>query len=140
MVDPPKIVIIINLPPPTIVKKLITTLGHSRYYHKFINGYSELTATMEKLMKKDVNFQWTEQCQEILDVLKNTTVTMDILVFLDWKMEFHEHFNASYVALSVVLVHIGEGSMDHPFSFARSKLSTIEKNCTMNERERLAMV
>ena len=35
MVDPAKIVIIVNLTPPTSVKQLRTTLGHTRYYRKF---------------------------------------------------------------------------------------------------------
>ncbi len=34
----------------------------------------------------------------------------------------------------------GEGNIDHPISFASRKLSTIEKNYTMIEREGLAMV
>ena len=36
MADPPKIGIIVNLPPPASVKQLRTTLGHMRYYRKFI--------------------------------------------------------------------------------------------------------
>ena len=40
MVDPAKISIIVDLPPPTIVKQLCTTLGHIGYYRKFIKGYA----------------------------------------------------------------------------------------------------
>ena len=40
MVDPMKIVIIMNLPPPNSVKKLCMTLGHTGYYKKFIKGYA----------------------------------------------------------------------------------------------------
>ena len=40
MVDPTKIAIIVNLPPPNSVKQLHTTLGHTGYYKKFIKGYA----------------------------------------------------------------------------------------------------
>jgi hypothetical protein len=39
-VDPAKIAIIVNLPPPVSVKQLRTTLGHTGYYKKFIKGYA----------------------------------------------------------------------------------------------------
>ena len=86
--DPAKIDIIVNLPPPTSVRKLRTTLGHTGYYRKFIKGYAQITAPMEKQLKKDINFKWTPECQEILDILKEKMVTAPILVFLDWNKEF----------------------------------------------------
>ena len=66
-VDPAKVVIILDLPPPTLVTQLRSMLGHTCYYRKFIRGYAEITAPMEKLLKKDVKFQWMEPCHEILD-------------------------------------------------------------------------
>ena len=51
MVDPTKIAIIVNLPPPNSVKKLRTTLGYTGYYRKFIKGYAQITTPMEKLLK-----------------------------------------------------------------------------------------
>ena len=48
--------IIVNLHPPKLVKQFRTTLGNISYYRKFIQGYTEITALMENLLKKDVNF------------------------------------------------------------------------------------
>ena len=53
LVDPSKIAIIVDLQPPTSVKQLRTVLGHTSYYRKFIKGYAQITAPMEKLLKKD---------------------------------------------------------------------------------------
>ena len=63
-----------------------------------------------------------------------------ILVFPDWKKQFHVHVNASSTTLGIVLVQPTEGALDHPISFVSRKLSTTEKNYTMTEREGLAMV
>ena len=81
--DPAKIMIFVDLPSPSIVKQLITTMGQTGYYRKFIKGYEKVTTPMEKLLKKYVKFQWNEKCQESLDVLKDNMVATLIFVFLD---------------------------------------------------------
>ena len=140
MVDPAKIAIIVNLPPPASVKQLRTTLGDTGYYRKFIKGYAQITAPMEKLLKRDVKYEWTKECQKNLDILKERMVTALILVFPDWKKIFHVHVDASSIALGVILAQPGEGGIDHPIAFASRKLSSIERNYTTTEREGLAMV
>ena len=59
LVDPAKVVIVLDLPPPTSVTQLRSVLGHTGYYRNFIKGYAEITTPMEKLLKKDAKFQWT---------------------------------------------------------------------------------
>ena len=75
-----------------------------------------------------------------MDILKEKIVIAPILVFPDWSKEFHVHFDASSIALGIVLAQSGEGNIDHLIAFASRKLSTAEKNYTMTEREGLAMV
>ena len=60
LMDLAKIEINVDLPPPTLVKQLRTTLGHIGYYIKFIWGYVEVTVPMEKLLNKYAKFQWNE--------------------------------------------------------------------------------
>jgi hypothetical protein len=123
LVNPYKISIIVDLPPPTSVKQLRTALGHTGYYKKFIKGYAQITAPMEKIFKKDCQFQWTEECQQIFDTLKQKMVTAPILVFLDWSKEFHVHVDAYFIALGSVLEKTGARYIDHPLAFASRKLS-----------------
>jgi hypothetical protein len=40
LVDPAKIVVIVNLPPPKLVRSLREMLGHTGYYMIFIKGYA----------------------------------------------------------------------------------------------------
>jgi hypothetical protein len=62
LVDRSKIAITVDLPPPTSFKQLRIALGHTRYYRKLIKGYLQITTPMEKLLKKDCQFHWTEEC------------------------------------------------------------------------------
>jgi len=57
-----KIVVIINLEAPKNVKQLDATLGHMRYYRKFIKAYVQITVPMERLLKKDATFCGDEDC------------------------------------------------------------------------------
>jgi hypothetical protein len=140
LLDPSKIAIIVDLPPPTSVRQLHTALGHTGYYRKFIKGYAQITTPMENILKKDSKFQWTEECQHSFNTLKKKMVTAPILVFRDWSKEFNFHVDASSIALGAVLVDPGARDIDHLIAFARKNLSTSEMNYITTEREGLAMV
>ena len=103
LVNPVKVAIIMELTPPTSVTQLRSTLGHTGYYRKFITGYAEITTPMENQLKKDTKFEWNEDDQGSLDKLKNKMATMPILIFPDWKKEFHVHVDASSIVLGIVL-------------------------------------
>jgi hypothetical protein len=140
LVDPAKIAVIVNLPPPNIVHQLKETLGHRGYYGKFIKGYVQITTPMENLLRKDTKFQWNDECQHGLDTLKEKMVTALILVFPDWENTFHMHVNALTIALGAILAQPGVGDLDHPVAFTSRKLSDSEQNYNTTEREVLAMV
>jgi hypothetical protein len=123
LVDPAKIAVIVNLPPPRTVRQLRTTLGHTGYYRKFIKGYTQITAPMEKLLRKDTKFQWNDECQHGLDTLKENMITAPILVFLDWEKTFHVHVDSSSIELGAILAQPGAGDLDHPIEFASRKIS-----------------
>jgi hypothetical protein len=95
---------------------------------------------MEKILKKDYQFHWIEECQQNFDTLKQKMVIMPIMVFPDWSKKFHVHVDESSIALGVVLAQPEIGDIDHPLAFASRKLSTTYINYTTTEREGLAMV
>jgi hypothetical protein len=116
----------VKLPPPNLVCQLRATLGHIGYYINFIKGYAQITAPMEKLLKKDTRFQWNQDCQQGLDTLKVNMVTTPILVLPNWEKTFQVHVDASTITFGAILVHPGVGELDHPIAFASRKLSESE--------------
>ena len=100
----------------------------------------QITTPMEKLLKKEVNFQWNEDYQRGLDTLKQKLVTVLILIFPNWNKEFNVHVDASSIALGAVFSHPWEGNIDHPIDFVSKKLSIAEKNYTTTEWEGFMMV
>jgi hypothetical protein len=126
LVDPTKVVIILNMPPPTTTKQLRSMLGHTRYYRRFIRNYASITTPLEKLLKKSEAFKWKPECDQDFDTLKEKLSTAPILVYPNWQVEFHVHIDASGIALGAILVQPGEGNLDHPIYFASRKLSQAE--------------
>jgi hypothetical protein len=95
---------------------------------------------MEIFLKKEIKFQWNEECQEGLDNWKYKLVTTPILIFSYWKKEFHVHVHVSSIDLGIVLAHPVEGYIYQPISFARKNFSTIKQNYAMTKCEGLPMV
>jgi hypothetical protein len=73
-----------NMPPPTSIKQLLSTLGHTGYYRRFIWRYANITAPLENLLKKAEMFQWTPECDKEFETLKEKLITTPILIFPNW--------------------------------------------------------
>jgi hypothetical protein len=134
LVDPAKIAVISNLPPPKLVCQLRATLGHTCYYRKFIKGYAQINAPMEKLLKKDIRFQWNEDSQQGLDTLKENMVTTPIVVFSYWEKTFHVHVYASAITLGVNKPVLGGRICRWLFLFQEFDFEVIVKPGKLNAR------
>lgn len=68
ILDPIRIMGIINLEVPRRVKHLRTMLVHTGYYRKFIKIYAQITTSIEKMLKKDTTLCGHEKCEWSLDI------------------------------------------------------------------------
>ena len=78
-VDKAKIDIISKLPPPTNVKTIRQFLGHAGFYRRFIKDFSKIAKPLYKLLEKDVQFVWEEDCQKSFEELKFHLTTAPIV-------------------------------------------------------------
>ena len=62
-VDPKKIEAVLNWEPPKNVPELRSFLGLAGYYRHFVKGFSIIAAPLTKLLRKHVEYKWTEACQ-----------------------------------------------------------------------------
>ena len=61
-VDKANIEMISKLPSPTNVKTVRQFLRHAGFYRRFIMGFSKIAKPLYKLLEKDENFLWDEDC------------------------------------------------------------------------------
>ena len=67
---PEKIDSIQRMLPPKTPKEVKQFLGLIGYYRKFVLGFSDLKRPLNALTRENVEFEWTQICQESFDLLK----------------------------------------------------------------------
>ncbi|KAG8503674.1 hypothetical protein CXB51_001655 [Gossypium anomalum] len=87
-VDPSKISAIVYWKPPKNVTEVRSFLGLARYYRRFVNGFSIVAAPMTRLLRKNVKFEWTEECQQSFEELKKLLTEAPVLVQPESGKEF----------------------------------------------------
>jgi hypothetical protein len=70
-VDPSKIQVIKDLPTPKTQTEVRSFLGHAGYYIRFIKKKSKIASPLFMLLMKNVEFKWTNSCQEAFNTLKH---------------------------------------------------------------------
>jgi hypothetical protein len=63
-------------------------MGLAGYCRRFIEGFSRITHPITSLQKKDVKFEWTYECEEIFQHLKNLLTSAPILMIFYPNEEF----------------------------------------------------
>ena len=102
-VDPSKIQVIKDLPTPKTQTEVRSFLGHAGYYRRFIKNFSKIASPLFVLLMKNVEFNWTNFCQEAFSTLKHQLSTAPILRGPDWTLPFHISFDASDTSIGAVL-------------------------------------
>ena len=61
-----------NMPAPTNVSSLQSFLGLANHYSNYIPNMQTLKAPLNKLLKKDIKWNWSVDCQKAFDNFKNS--------------------------------------------------------------------
>ena len=138
-VDKAKIEVIVKLPPPTNVKSVRSFLGHAGFYRRFIKDFSKITRPMTRLLEKEVEFDFSEDCVKAFEMLKEKLTNTPIMTTPNWSLPFELMCDASDFALGAVLGQ-REGKHFRPIYYASKTLNEAQHNYTTTEKELLAVV
>ena len=134
-----KIEVIVVLPSPKNQKEVRRFIGHVGYYRLFIENFTKIAAPLFKLLTKDVEFQWTEYCQNAFEILKAKLLVAPILRGPDWSLPFHISTDASKMTTGGFLGQ-KEGEAPYAIYFISKNLTLVELNYTVTEKEFLVVV
>ena len=110
-VDPTKIEVVKNWKLLRSVIEVRSFLGLARYYRRFVKGFSIIASLLTILLKKGVNFEWSDKCQNSFEELK-------------------EYTHASRIGLGCVLMQDGK-----VVAYASRQLKTHEQNYPTHDLE-----
>ena len=127
-VDTSKLEVVKNWPVPKTVKQVKSFLGFIGYYRKYIYQFAKKATVLHNLLRKEVNWEWTDQCQKAFELLRDSMLSAPILAFADMNKEFILTTDASKEAIGFVLSQIGPDGKEHPISYSGRSLRKSEKN------------
>ena len=78
-VDPTKIKAVVNLKPPRNVTEVRSFLGLAGYYRRFVRGFFVIASPLTKLLRKGIKFEWTDECHNSFEQLKEMLVEAPVL-------------------------------------------------------------
>nr|GEU93297.1 reverse transcriptase domain-containing protein [Tanacetum cinerariifolium] len=94
---------------------------------------------MKRLLEKDTQFIFSQECVDAFQTLKKKLIESPILIAPDWDMPFEVMCDASDFAIGAVL---GQRQDKHfrPIHYASKTITEAESNYTMIEKEMLAVL
>lgn len=104
MMNPTKVKAIQEWKPPTKIPELTSFLGFVNYYWRFIKGYSAIAAPLTNLLKKNQSWEWTVECQQAFEKLKEAIQQEPVMALPDHTKPLEVHTDASDYAIGGVLM------------------------------------
>jgi hypothetical protein len=139
-VDEAKIETIKNWPVPETLKALRGFLGLCSYYRRFVKDFAKIATPLHKLLRKDVKFEWIDECQVAFETLRAALMSTPVLGYADMSKPFILTTDASTESIGYILSQLDEDGQEHPLSFSGRSLRNCEKRWSITEIEGLALV
>jgi len=124
---------------PRNLHELRAFLGTSGYYRRFVKDFSTIAAPLFALLRKEVRFVWTEECQKAFDELKGRLLSEPVLTLPNDLGKYILDCDASDVGLGAVLSQEQSGS-EHVIAYASRSLARSECNYETTRKELLAII
>ena len=143
--DPKKTEAVQKWPILKTVTDVRSFLGFTNQYRKFIPKYAHVAGPLNELIlgdnskKKKKEVQWTPECQEAFEALKEYCCTTPVLAYADYKKPFRLHTDASDLGLGAVLYQQDENGKNKVIAYASRTLNQAEKNYPAHKLEFLPL-
>ena len=121
--NPQKVQVIVNWETPTCVKDIQIFIGFAKFYWRFVQRFFKVITSLIALVRKDVLFKWTEECQKFFELLKERFTTALILAHFDSIKEIIVKTDTSDWVFTGILSQYSDDNILHPVIFFLKKHS-----------------
>ena len=133
---------ILKIKAPRNADEVRTFLGLLNYYRRFIPAFSDLMHPIQKLLKKNVKFEWTEECDVAFKTAKETLMRDPILYHPNPNTLWIIETDASKTAFAGMLLqpHTHDGiKQEVPVTFISYNFTGTQQAWSATERELYAI-
>lgn len=134
-----KTICIRSYPRPINVIETQRFLGFVNFYRKYIHDLAQIAQALYKLCKKDVKFEWNEQCEIAFNKMKKALITPPVLMFPRFDLDFILVTDASLISVSGILNN-RDGREERPIQYFSRSLNETQSRYSTIERELLAII
>ena len=138
--DPKKVEVVRNYPTPKSAKQVKSFLGLMSYFRRLIKDYSKISYPLNELLRKNVTFKWTEQCQIAFDTLRNKLISAPILAFPDYSKQFIVTTDSSQHGLGFMLSQKDASGLERPIAFGGKAVNKHQQAYPIYQLEMLALI
>ncbi len=139
-VSPKKVSAVLDISAPTDQSKLRSFMGCVNHYGGFIKNLADLSAPLNCLLKKDVDYKWTGEHQKCFEALKNCLTAAPFLAHFDPNVQLGLVCDASAISVGAVLFHRYPDGTERPICYASKTLTSAETHYSQIEREGLGLI
>jgi hypothetical protein len=112
-VDPLKVEVILNLPPPSTLHQLQSLQGKENFRHRFIPNYAEITRGFMWLLKQGSEFVWDTISNNSFEALKLSLTCAPLLFPPYYNRDYFLYLAASDYTIGMVLVQEDDNNNEH---------------------------
>jgi transposase InsO family protein len=139
--DPDKVEAITKIPRPGNVTELRSFLGLINFFAKFVGQMSGRLVPLYKLLKKDVEWRWSNECEQAFEDIKRILSSAPVLAYYDPERPLTLTCDASARGVGGVLSQPNlSGRGERPVAYVSRTLTDAEKNYSQIHREALAII
>ena len=121
-------------------KQLSSFLGLINFLAKFIPNLSRETAVLRNLLRKDVEWIWSEEEDATFEKLKSLATGDTVLAHFNPELDTYVITDAGAVGLGAILAQRQHDSSLRPVQYASRALTQQEKKYSQTEKEALSVV
>ena len=138
--SPQKVEAIANIKSLRDVTEVRSFLGLINFYGKFVPLLADICAPMYRLLKNDVQWKWTKECESAFVTVKAKLMSNELLAHFNPELPIGISCDASNQGLGVVLFHRYPDGTERPIQFASKILTPTEGRYWQIEREGLSII
>ncbi|CAA7050029.1 unnamed protein product [Microthlaspi erraticum] len=131
--------VMLQLPVPKTVKDIRSFLGHAGFYRRFIKDFSKIARPLTRLLCKETDFEFDEECHKSWTLLKDALVSAPIVQAPNRDYPFEIMCDASDYAVGAMLGQKIDKKLNVIY-YASKTMDDAQCKYATTEKELLAIV
>lgn len=129
-----------KMPVPKNTSEVKAFIGTINYYGRFIPNLSSILFPLNKLLRKDIPFIWSKECDIAFNKAKNAFINDRILVHFNPKLPLILATDASSYGVGAVLSHRYPDGSERVIQYASQTFSNTQSKYSQIDKEAYAII